>query len=288
MHCTVRQSTVPYRKAEVLVVGGRRTLVLVFVTAFLLEHAAMLIPAAKQEILPQRQDPAVRGRLVAERMGCFGCHGAEGVRGIANPGAPDGVVPALAGGEMMMWAHDESELRAWILDGRIEAHDEPRQGLEAGRGSRRALVMPAYRAVLAPHELEDLVVYLKSISGLQFPDDDLAAKGLERMHELGCFRCHGAMGTGGVSNPRSLKGYVPGFVGEDYRELVRDGAELRQWIRNGVSDRFARNPLARVVLERQTLKMPAYGKHLDEADVEALAASVTWLASEKWREQPVP
>jgi mono/diheme cytochrome c family protein len=148
--------------------------------------------------------------------------------------------------------------------------------------------MPAYRGVLSVEELDDLVFFLKSISGLQFPDDARAAKGLERMHELGCFSCHGPMGIGGRSNPRSLKGYVPGFGGEDYRELVRDGDELRAWIRDGVTGRFRDNPLARAVLARQALKMPAYGEHLDAAGIETIAAAVEWLADGKWRDQPVP
>src|SRR5262245_20194418 len=257
----------------------------------------MLVPAAKQAAFPVREDRAVNGRRVAERMGCFGCHGADGVRGIANPGGKDGVVPALAGGEMMMWAHDETELRAWILDGKVDDADgakadaatgDDRATLAAGRGSGRALAMPAYRSVLSAAEVDDLVAFLKSISGLQFPDDARAAKGLERMHELGCFSCHGPMGVGGRSNPRSLKGYVPGFGGQDYRELVRDGDELREWNRHGVTGRFERNPLARAVLGRQALKMPAYGEHLDEAGVETVASAVEWLASGKWREQPVP
>jgi mono/diheme cytochrome c family protein len=262
---------------------------LVFVAAFVVEHAAMLVPAAKRSAFPPREDLAVAGRRVAERLGCFSCHGAEGVGGISNPGSKDGVVPALAGGEMMMWAHDESELRAWILDGRLpDGAVEERNGLDAGQDTGRALVMPAYRDYIGDADLHALVAYLKAISGLQFPDDDFTARGLERMHDLGCFRCHGPMGTGGVSNPRSLKGYVPGFGGEDYEELVRDGDELRQWIRNGTSDRFARNLVAAAVLRRQAVKMPAYGAHLAGDDLEAVAAAVEWLASGTWRAQPVP
>ena len=30
-----------------------------------------------------------QGRLVAERMGCFGCHGVGGTGGISNPGTGD-------------------------------------------------------------------------------------------------------------------------------------------------------------------------------------------------------
>jgi mono/diheme cytochrome c family protein len=263
---------------------GRGRLLLILFAALFVEQAAMLVPAAKRTAFPAREDAAIRGLRIAQGLGCFSCHGAEGARGVANPGSKDGRVPALAGGEMMMWAHDEGEMRSWILDGRPRAHAP---GADDER-PKQALRMPAYRGVVSEAQLDDLVAYLKSISGLQFPDDDVAARGLERMHDLGCFRCHGPMGVGGVSNPRSLKGYVPGFGGEDYSELVRGGDELRQWIDNGVSDRFARSPLAHKFVERQLLKMPAYGTLVADGELDQVAAAVEWLASDRWRAIPVP
>jgi len=114
------------------------------------------------------------------------------------------------------------------------------------------------------------------------------ADGLELAHRLGCFSCHGPMGTGGVQNPGSLKGYVPGFFGEDYAELVADNEELRQWINDGAVSRLLDNPLARRVLETQALKMPSYGDFLEDEDIDALVELVAWLASDGWREMPVP
>ncbi len=254
------------------------------------EQLWLLFPVAKRVVFPPQQAPAEAGRLVAERLACFSCHGPGGAGGIDNPGSEDGVVPALAGGEMMMWADNEEELREWIRFGRPLKGEEPvlREGLDAGRGSDRAIVMPAYDGFLGAGELEDLVAYLRAISGLQFPDDAGAAEGLEELHEHGCFNCHGPMGTGGRPNPGSLKGYIPGFFGEDYRELVASSDELRQWINEGVTDRMSDNPLAAAVLERQAVKMPAYGRFIDEHEIDELVAAVEWLVSSGWQETPVP
>ena len=262
---------------------------LLLVAIVVAQGAWLAAPTVRDLIFPPLEDPAERGYVIAEDLGCFSCHGPEGVGGIENPGSYDGVIPALSGGEMMMWADSEDQLREWILYGRLlEEDEEERSGLAAGQATDRALVMPAFEPYLTAGELDDLVAYVKSISGLQFPEDKAAAKGLELVHKLGCFRCHGAMGTGGVSNPASLKGYVPGFFGEDYAELVADDGELEQWIRNGISDRFANDPLAKRVIAGQALKMPAYGEFLEDEEIDQLLAVVRWLASDEWRAIPVP
>ena len=245
----------------------------------------MLLPAAKSAAFPTYQDRAEEGRRIAARLGCFSCHGAEGAGGVSNPGSDDGVVPALAGGEIRLWASDVEQLKMWILDGMPanEPSDDPRAKLTAGQGGKRAIVMPGYRDYLLPGEIDALVAYVLSISALQTPKEAHVDKGFARMKELGCFRCHGAMGTGGVSNPKSLKGYVPGFTGEDFPELVTSREELNEWIRDGVSERFAANPIAGAVLHRQALKMPAYGKFLKEEEIDNIAAAVAWLAVGEWR-----
>ena len=258
-----------------------------------LEQLWLLFPVLKDVALPPQQDPAEAGRMVAQDLGCFSCHGPGGAVGIDNPGSEDGVVPALAGGEMMMWADNEQEVREWILYGRPleeegEEEQDTREGLDAGRGSDRAIVMPAFEPYLGAGQLDELIAYLGAISGLQFPEEQAAANGLEELHKHGCFNCHGPMGTGGVANPGSLKGYVPGFFGPDYGELVNSGEELSQWISEGVTERIRENPIAAAILERQALKMPAYGRFLDEAEIAELAAAVEWLVESGWRKTPVP
>ncbi|HYC53478.1 MAG TPA: c-type cytochrome [Candidatus Binatia bacterium] len=255
------------------------------------QQAYLMAPAIQRWVFPPPQEKALEGVRLVQDLACFACHGAEGGGGIINPGADVGkkVVPALAGGEIMMWADSEEEIRQWILNGRPDDEKpEQRSGVSAGQGTGRALVMPAYKDHLNADELDSLMLYIKAISGLQFPEEGRTRAGFELAHELGCFRCHGPMGVGGVANPGSLKGYVPGFTGEDYTELVQSPAEAAQWIRDGVSQRFQDNPLAYKILERQVIKMPAYGAYLSDGQIDSLVAVVDWLNKGQWRQMPVP
>jgi mono/diheme cytochrome c family protein len=59
--------------------------------------------------------------------------------------------------------------------------------------------------------------------------------------------------------------------------LVRDEEELRQWVRNGASDRFLANPVARRILETQAIAMPAYRDHVSDEDLRAIAAYIAWV-----------
>ncbi len=212
--------------------------------------------------------PVQRGHLIALRMGCHGCHGAGGGQPIPNPGAKGGEVPGWTGGTWMMWNRDERDVRAWILRGR-PPHREPDAG---------ALIkMPAYENRLSPTEVDDLVAYVLAASHFGPIDDERAATGRDAAYRLGCFGCHGAEGRGLVSNPGSFKGYIPPWDGPDFADLVRDDAELRQWVRNGASDRFLRNPIARRILETQAIAMPAYHDRASEDDLRALAAYVAWV-----------
>jgi cytochrome c553 len=275
----------------------KKWLLMVVVVAVVAEQAWLVAPTVLRLVFPPQTDAAERGRIVAEGLGCFSCHGPEGAGGIANPGSKDGVVPALGGGEIMMWADSEEEVREWILYGHPledeeETHGDDDDGHshdgDDGDDHDEALEMPAFEPFLGAGELDLLIAYIGSISGLQFPDDHETAEGLEHLYELGCFRCHGPMGTGGVANPGSLKGYVPGFFGEDFAELVRDREEARQWVAEGISERFAENPLAQTVMERQAINMPAYGRFMDADEIEELVDATMWLAGGKWREMPVP
>ena len=210
--------------------------------------------------------PVQRGRRVAERMGCFGCHGPSGAAGIANPGT-DGTVPAWSDGTWMMYNDTEADVRAWIVDGHA-----PGTAVDPA-----ALIqMPAYKGRLADAELDDLTAYV--LTEMQFGDPGgQAAAGHEAAHRLGCFGCHGAEGRGLVANPGAFKGYIPAWDGADYAELVESPEELRQWVRNGVSDRFRDNPAARRFVERQVIQMPAYKDKVSDADLAAIQAYIEWV-----------
>jgi len=212
-----------------------------------------------------------RGREVAERMGCFGCHGPGGERPIPNPGATGGAgeeVPRWGGGMWMMFNHEAADVRAWIRDG----HPSGREPDEAA-----LLQMPAYGDRLSEDEIDDLTAYVLAVSQFGWPEDPQVAAGREVAVRFGCFGCHGPEGRGLVANPGSLKGYVPPWDGDDYADLVRSDEELRQWVRNGISDRFRANPAARRILATQALPMPAYGDLIDDEELDALAAYIDWV-----------
>ncbi len=214
------------------------------------------------------ETPVARGRELAERMGCFGCHGPGGRAPIPNPGAAAKSVPNWGGGTWMMYNDDPSDVAAWIRDGH-PADRAPDPG---------ALIrMPAYGELLSDRELADLTAYVLTVSQFGWPQEPGVAEGREVAVRLGCFGCHGPEGRGLVANPRSFKGYVPPWDGPDFPELVRDRSEFDQWVREGISDRFAANPAARAFLERQPIPMPAYGDRTSDADLDALWAFVEWI-----------
>jgi mono/diheme cytochrome c family protein len=219
---------------------------------------------------------AERGRRLAEEMGCFGCHGPGGIRGAMNPGRTDGSVPNFQG-DVMMFADDPEEIHEWIHNG-VTAK---RQQSATWRAQRESgiLKMHAFKGRISEDRMHDLVAYVMAIAGMPAPEDSLAARGLERADSLGCVGCHGAGGRLARRNPGSLKGYVPSWDGKDFPDLVRDSTEFRDWVEDGVSDRFEHDALAQFFLRRAVLKMPAYEKHLQSGDLDALWAYVRWLRS---------
>jgi mono/diheme cytochrome c family protein len=221
-----------------------------------------------------RLTPAERGRRLAEAQGCFSCHGPEGTHGIPNPGRADGTVPPFPG-SLMMYAKNADQVREWIRDGKTSARAASRIWLaERGRG---ALRMPAYGRRVTSRELEDLVAFVMAAAGEPVPEDSLPLAGMERAAALGCFGCHGVGARFARPNPGSFKGYVPPWDGADFPDLVQSRAEFEEWVENGVSKRFAANPAASFFLKRAPLHMPRYRNHLQQGDMDAIWAYVTWL-----------
>ena len=94
-----------------------------------------------------------------------------------------------------------------------------------------------------------------------------------------CFQCHGQMGQGGFRNARSLKGYIPGYFGEDFRYLTDQGnpESVRNWIAHGTDPRLEEHPLtgwiATVFLRRQAIDMPKF-ESLQSYEIDALVQYV--------------
>ena len=229
--------------------------------------------------------PAERGRRVAERSGCFGCHGPGGLHPASNPGRTDKTVPNFAD-DMMMYAKTPEEIHEWIHNG-VTRKRASSITWRTDR-DRGALKMPAFRGRMNERDMDDVVSYVMAVTGMPEPEDSLVAHGLKRAEDLGCVGCHGPGGRLARTNPGSWKGYIPSWDGADFSELVRDSTEFRQWVERGISRRFDANPFATYFLHRAILKMPAYQKHLDPADVPALWAYVTWLRAEGSRASAEP
>jgi mono/diheme cytochrome c family protein len=235
---------------------------------------ALAAAASACTVLGPGLPPAERGRRLAQRTGCFGCHGPEGTRGVANPGRLDRTVPGFLG-DVMMYAKSADEIRDWIRDGSTPA----KRASKAWRAERErgSLRMPAFGSRFGRRDLDDLVAFVQVMSGVPEPGDSLAARGLERAEKLGCVGCHGPGGRLARPNPGSLRGFVPSWDGPDFPELVRDRVEFEEWVGRGVSRRFEGNLGARWFLRRAALKMPAFERHLEPGDLDALWAYVTWL-----------
>jgi len=253
----------------------------VWVGAFVIAAAILAYPALHDLILGVEVTPAERGHQVALRAGCFNCHGANGNGGVKNPGSEDGEVPGFSGGTPMMWVKNEEELRGYVLDGAPERkRNDPRykQKMEA-----QLLAMPAYRGYLSSRELDDIIAYIRAASGLITPTDELAAQGQDLAFRLACFQCHGPMGAGISRNLGSLKGYIPGWWGTDFRDLVRSDDELREWILGGEIPRIRDNPFANYFMRRQRVSMPAYRDFITDAQLQALMRYVRWVNAGEWQ-----
>jgi mono/diheme cytochrome c family protein len=222
-------------------------------------------------------NPIRRGAEIATRSGCFSCHGPEGARGLPDPGTGQGV-PQWDGGVPMMFVDGEAEVREYILDGVSKRRS--RSASAAAERAKAAVRMPAYRDVLRREDVDDVVAYYLAVSQLSPISDPGAARGRDLVRRFRCESCHGTAGSGGAGNPGSYKGYVPGWLGADYSELVHTPQELRQWILEGGITRLTQDRLARFFINRQRLQMPAYKTAMTPEDVDAVGAYIRYLRKE--------
>ncbi len=216
--------------------------------------------------------PVERGFRVAQSHGCFTCHGPGGLEGYEDDGRV-GSVPPFTADEVRAHAKTVDEIREWIMDGLPRRlRDEPPEP-----GEPPVLTMPAWREVLSPREIDDVVAYVVAVSDFGTAPEGAALAGRDAALALGCFQCHGPQGRGNPSNPGSLKGYIPSWDGADYPELVRDDAELREWVRDGSPKRLREHRIASHFLEKQAVKMPAYKDRVKDEELAAIAAYIKWV-----------
>jgi mono/diheme cytochrome c family protein len=259
-------------------IGGLVWALAVLVVA---QAAWIAYPYVRSLVVPPEETSAARGHRVAVSLGCFTCHGPGGSGGVHNPGSKEGEVPAFTEQTQMMYVKTTDDLRQYVLDGAPERRRDDAEYV--ARMKQAGLRMPAFRGFVSDTQLADLVAYLRATSGQLLPEETLARKGAELAVELDCFACHGPMGAGGEPNPGSFKGYIPGFWGDDFDELVRSDDELREWIAEGHLDRIAQHPVGGRYLKRQRIQMPPYGQFIEVGDVDALVAYVKWIHAGTWK-----
>ncbi len=246
--------------------------------------------------------PELRGYALAENLGCHGCHGPRGTGGVPNPESREDYIPAWDGGTAMMYVRDDDEIREWIMDGKPwrlvlrDSLDARRRAEEEARvrdsfptpgdvalrpkpapPASLPVQMPAFRGVVSENELEDLVAYYKVVADFTGMPDG-ARRGYDAARRLGCFGCHGPGGLIGARNPRSFKGYIPPWRGPDYRELVRNEAELRAWILDGSIPRLTQNRAARFFTTRQIIQMPAYRGVIADSTLADIERYIAWVS----------
>jgi mono/diheme cytochrome c family protein len=106
-----------------------------------------------------RDGLAADGHEIATRFGCFQCHGPGGRGDPPNPGSLKGYVPSWSGADFLELARDETETRAWVMDGappRLREHPVARFFL-----ARQAIQMPAYRGRISDAQMEALLAYIR-------------------------------------------------------------------------------------------------------------------------------
>ncbi len=174
-------------------------------------------------------------------------------------------MPRFAAGNAMMYAAGRAEIEEFVRYG------APRAWLDDARANERLgrqhLRMPAYGERLGDGEIADLVDFACAVEGVGLSLEGEAAAGRELAREQGCDACHGVGGSGGVPNPGSLGGFIPGFLGGNFADLVRDEAEFREWVEEGTSSRLAANPFIRYFWRRQAIQMPAYREELTDDEI---------------------
>jgi mono/diheme cytochrome c family protein len=250
----------------------RRALLLVVAVLVCLALGIALAPAA---LRARADNPIWRGQRLAARHGCLNCHRAPLRQDLANPGSPFDVVPGFDSGDLALYAESKAEVEEWIRDGSTARLRADRA--TGGGGRTQLLRMPAFGGRLRDDEISDLAAFVIASNALHSPAAEPARLG-EDVARRHCLSCHNVGGAGGLANPGSAFGYVPGLWGPDAGDLARDRAEIAEWVRTGTSRRVDAWPLARRLRAGQAVEMPAFGEVLSEEEQEAVVAYVEWLA----------
>ena len=175
---------------------------------------------------------AVNAGAAVFRTYCAQCHGAGGGGAFGFPNLLD---------DDWLWGGDAEAIAYTVRHGIHSADDEDTRGTQ----------MPAFGEILEPEELDQVVAYVRSISG-QSSDPALAEAGAEIFAD-NCSGCHGETGEGN-------------------RDLGAPNLTDAIWLRGGSEDE-----IRQTVATAKFGTMPAWGKRLTEAEVRAVATYVHQL-----------
>jgi len=254
---------------------------------------ALLVAAIAGTILFQveklpEESPVGRGQKLAFQAGCFACHGGGDGEVRFNLRQANDKWNAKANPTFWDGGITESEvLKEWITNGVTADHAE--------RHKKLFIQMPAYKDRLKPDEIDAIAAWILA-EGLKFTQtaailkekpsaeatvrpanpNQLFIAGDRLSRKFGCYQCHGELGQGGIANPDSLKGYIPGFFGKDFRVLTASGDrnEVLYWIDHGRGQAIEAGLLGRIAkyyVEGQATKMPGYRDQLTAVEKELLA-----------------
>jgi mono/diheme cytochrome c family protein len=233
----------------------------------------VLLVAASSRIVSgywqiRSSNPVRRGMARAEELGCFFCHGDLGRVGIPIPGSHEGV-PQWSDSVWMMYVKTDEEIRQYIAEGSPERTEHAHE--------QHAISMPGYGDIVGKADIEDLVATFKVLSGMVAPARGTPARsGYDLAREWNCFSCHAPGGSGGLPNPGSFAGFIPGWYGADFNDLVRDRSEFDTWILEGTIPRLSNHLIAKRFLARQKVAMPPY-RELTPEQLDGLWAYTEWL-----------
>lgn len=247
----------------------KKTPLVIGVLLILVATGLLFLVLFKNELFPE-YSPAQRGLLVARNSGCFDCHVRFDGRGSTNPVKGGGMdqVP-----NFFTERHEVDWIRQWVRNGVSDAVRQRRGA--GGEKTNNVLRMPAFGNKLTDEQIDDVAAFVAlSQYGQAASHLRELPKGEAIARRHACYTCHGELGQGGVENQGSLKGYIPGFFGDDFRALTRNGnrQDIREWILDGHSRHFWNLGLAglypaRFFTERQAIQMPAFRDYISEEEI---------------------
>ena len=232
--------------------------------------------------------PVSRGAKLVDTASCLACHGrgdgekrfnlrqvsADKWTAKTNPTFWDAEITSV------------DKLVEWISNGVVADEVEKHKKL--------FIQMPAYRDRLKPDEIEAIAAWILAESlkitqgtgpeakpvtlpvSIPLSPDQLLIAGDRLSRRFGCYQCHGELGQGGVPNPGSFKGYIPGFQGRDFLKLTADGdrAEVLHWIDHGRGRAIESGLVGKFTkryFDGQATPMPGYRDQLTAPEKELLA-----------------